>query len=300
MKKFKKIALFLAALLFALPLAACGGDGAPAGTEPADGRARVVILAGQSNMEGWSYVSYAERKLSADEYAAYDAGAPNVRIAYARAEAAENGNPFRSVSFGQGVDDLHFGPEIGISRVLGERCPETKFYLVKYAVGGSSMHTDWRPPSSGGTGTLYTAMTEYVTSVLQYLTEQGVDYVVSDFCFMQGEADSGTQTVAAAYADTLKLFMSDVREEFSQWAPEGGIRFIDGLISDSSFWPYYELVNASKRLAAGDDPKNAVLDTLAAGLGYDSEPEGAPDLAHYDALSMLELGKMFGEAIAKE
>lgn len=143
-------------------------------------------------------------------------------------------------------------------------------------------------------------MTEYVTSVLQYLTEQGVDYVVSDFCFMQGEADSGTQSVAAAYADTLKLFMSDVREEFSQWAPEGGIRFIDGLISDSSFWPYYELVNESKRLAAGDDPKNAVLDTLAAGLEYDSEPEGAPDLAHYDALSMLELGKMFGEAIAKE
>ena len=293
------LGILLLIVLWVFPLSACAGKSAET-MQKNDNTARVVILAGQSNMEGWTFSEYAQQKLEEEEYAAYAAGAPNVRLAFYKTSPATNGNPFQSVSFGKGMDGTRFGPEVGIARFLGKECPETKFYLIKYAVGGTSLYADWLSPSSGGEGRCYRAMIDYVSDILRYLTEQGVPFTISDFCFMQGEADAGTQSTASEYAATLRLFMQDIRETLSFWAPEQGIRFIDGLISDSSLWPYSEQVNESKRLAAAGNENNIVLDTIGQGLEYDSEPLGAPDLAHYDARSMLELGRMFGEAIAED
>ena len=292
------LVILLLFVLSILPLSACAG-GSAENMQKSENTARVVILAGQSNMEGWTFSEYAQQKLDADEYTAYAAGAPNVRLAFYKTPPSANGNPFQGVSFGKGMDGTRFGPEVGIARTLGEKCPETKFYLIKYAVGGTSLYSDWISPSAGGEGRCYKAMIEYVSNILLYLTQQGVSFTVSDFCFMQGEADAGLQSTASEYAATLRLFMQDIREILSFWAPEKGIRFIDGQISDSSLWPYYEQVNESKLLAAEGNGNNVVLDTIGQGLKYDSEPLGAPDLAHYDALSMLELGTMFGEAISE-
>jgi hypothetical protein len=38
---------------------------------------------------------------------------------------------------------------------------------------------------------------------------------------------------------------------------------------------------------------NALVDTIALGLTCSEEPEGEPDLAHYDALSEIKLGHHF-------
>lgn len=292
----KKVLTIFLAVLFLFSFAACGEE---AKEEPVrKNKAQVIILAGQSNMEGWSLVSYAENKLSGEEYALYDGGAPNVRIAFYKDTPSANGNPFKGVSFGGGVDGARFGPEVGIARILGEKKPSVKYYLIKYAVGGTSLYADWRSPSSGQTGKCYTAMAEYVSSALSYLVDAGVNFEIGGFCFMQGEADTGTASVAAAYGETLAHFIADIRSLLSFWAPEGGIPFIDGLISDSSLWPCHAAVNDAKRAAAAKDEKYRLIDTLAAGLEYSSEPVGAPDLAHYDALSMIKLGEMFGDAIA--
>ena len=266
-------------------------------SEPVNNKTRVVIMAGQSNMEGWSHVKYAKDNLSEEEYGVYDVGAPSVRIAFYKSSVAANGNPFQNVKFGLGVDSSRFGPEVGMSRYLKENARGTKFYLIKYAVGGTNLYRDWSSPSTGTTGSQYKAMVEYVMSVLTYLTKQNVDFSVTDFCFMQGEADADTSMHALDYADRLRMFISDLRSELSEYAPSEGIRFIDGGISDSSYWPFYVTLNESKKEVAEEDPMNIYIDTIAAKLEYDKEPKPTADLAHYDALSMIELGKLFAKAM---
>ena len=43
---------------------------------------------------------------------------------------------------------------------------------------------------------------------------------------------------------------------------------------------------------------NVVVDTIAAGLICTEEPEGNPDIPHYDSLSEIKLGHLFAEHIA--
>ena len=43
---------------------------------------------------------------------------------------------------------------------------------------------------------------------------------------------------------------------------------------------------------------NVVIDTNAQGLRVDQEPDGAPDMAHYDSLSQLKLGNLFAEQVS--
>ena len=44
---------------------------------------------------------------------------------------------------------------------------------------------------------------------------------------------------------------------------------------------------------------NAVIDTLAEGLTYNTEPIEGADIAHYDSLSEIKLGHLFACEAAK-
>jgi hypothetical protein len=43
---------------------------------------------------------------------------------------------------------------------------------------------------------------------------------------------------------------------------------------------------------------NVLVDTISAGLDCSQEPEGTPDIPHYDSLSEIKLGHLFAEEIA--
>jgi amidophosphoribosyltransferase len=73
----------------------------------------------------------------------------------------------------------------------------------------------------------------------------------------------------------------------------------DALIANNpEYWIYCDLVNASKRAVADASPLNALVDTIEAGLVCNAEPEGEPDMAHYDSLSAIKLGHLFAEELA--
>ena len=59
------------------------------------------------------------------------------------------------------------------------------------------------------------------------------------------------------------------------------------------------LVNESKQTVADNSAINVVIDTVSHGLTCSSEPEDAPDLAHYDSLSELKLGNLFADEAVK-
>jgi hypothetical protein len=63
--------------------------------------------------------------------------------------------------------------------------------------------------------------------------------------------------------------------------------------------PAYPTVNAAKERLAADSPLNFYFSTIDAGLTVHLEPEGDPDWGHYDSISTLKLGRLFGEYVAE-
>ena len=98
----------------------------------------------------------------------------------------------------------------------------------------------------------------------------------------------------------LNNLIKDVRKEFAQYAADGGIAFVDAYIAaNPAYWVYYENVNKGKQEVSEQSHLNVVVDTIAADLTCSQEPEGNPDLAHYDSMSQIKLGHLFGEQIAQ-
>ncbi len=132
---------------------------------------------------------------------------------------------------------------------------------------------------------------------MKALTDAGYDARIGAVCWMQGESDSFEERVYARYYEAQSNFVSYLREDFSKYAEDGGICFIDAGISDSPCWPGYREVNAAKEKMANESDLNYYFSTIDAGLEWGVEPEESPDLAHYGAMSTLKLGHLFGEYV---
>ena len=134
---------------------------------------------------------------------------------------------------------------------------------------------------------------------VEYLISKNYDVQIEGMCWMQGESDSFSTKNATDYKENLTNLISDLRDRFEKYASNDGIAFIDAYIAAApDIWIYCDLVNESKQSVADSSELNVVIDTVAEGLTRTEEPEGAPDLAHYDSLSEIKLGNLFGEAVA--
>ena len=91
-----------------------------------------------------------------------------------------------------------------------------------------------------------------------------------------------------------------MRKDFSKYASNNGIGFIDATIANNPmFWVYCEQVNQSKQAVSNISDMNVLIDTNAEGLDCTQEPEEAPDIPHYDSLSQIKLGNLFAEHVAQ-
>ena len=263
-------------------------------------KATVILLGGQSNASGCSRDEYLRKNTTPEEYAKYEAGYDNVYINY-YVSGSNVSEEFVKCGACQGENGGFFGPELGIADKLNELYPDRTFFIIKCAWGGTNLYEQWKSPSSfGKTGSLYNTFVSYVNTSLEYLVSKNYDIEIEAMCWMQGESDSLNLDVANNYDKNLKNFISDIRKEFSDYASDDGIAFVDAYICDASiYWTYADEVNDAKRRVADSSPINAVVDTVAAGLTVSGEPEESPDIAHYDALSELKLGWMFAKEAAK-
>ena len=299
------VSVFFMILVLGVCLAACGDskkikftieDTLPKG----EGRkARVILLAGQSNAVGCSLTSYLEKNVSPEEYAAYAAGYDNVYInVFSSGRNVSNG--FVRTSTDQGEPGGYFGPEVGLAATLAAKYPNELFFIVKFAWSGTNLFEQWRSPTCGNTGYLYKNFVRYTEKSLKYLKKKGYEPEIESICWMQGESDSFSVYTAMDYEGHLKNFMKDLRSDFSRYAAPKGIAFIDAEIAANPvYWVYCDLVNASKREVAASSEMNVLIDTNAAGLCCDQEPEESPDIPHYDSLSQIKLGNLFAEEVIK-
>lgn len=259
---------------------------------------KVIILIGQSNATGCSLTSYLQQGVSQEDYTEFTEGYDSVQIHFSLDDGKySSGGAFVPVDVSCAAGEGCFGPELGMAQVLFRAFPNETVYILKYTMSGYSLHHHWL--CNGQRGSIYEAFLAFAQSSLEYLQDNNYDPKIGAICWMQGESDT-TDFKASRYLDNQTAFASFLREDLSDWAEEGGIYFIDAGISSSPYClPAYPAINEAKARFAALSPMNLYFSTIDAGLTTLYEPEENPDLGHYDALSELKLGQLFGQYILK-
>lgn len=282
-------------------------------------KATVIVLAGQSNAVGVGHVPYLPRHFSPEKIAELSAGYPLVQINYFSHDKRSGGFVQTGLNCAELTKDT-LGPEVGIAEYLHGRFPEEEFFIVKCAVGGTSMWRDFLSPSCGDgydpssfadqvesvtyavdhgmplrPGWLYNEMVKITRESLELLRARGYEPEIKGFCWMQGEADSFEPSLVAEYGRRFSAMIADFTEAVAPCARD--MKVMDAAIS--TIWPLYRELNEVKAQYAATHG-GVYLDTIAHGLTTAHEPEGAVDIYHYDSGSVVELGRMFARAVLGE
>lgn len=252
--------------------------------------AHVVLLYGQSNATGVASNAYFAAKSPA-EYSAATAGYDNVLINF----VTENGNNTSLGRFvkavpGQGAGADYFGPEVGMANALVAKYHDEPVFIIKYSWGGTILDVQWLD-GAYGRGELYNAAMAFTTASLDYLVAKGYVLDLQAVCWMQGESDSVNQAMADRYYENTQKFVGYLRKDLDSYGKNW--TFVDAGIAEIEVWSHHDAVNAAKRRYAEENEHCVYFGTHEMGLRTDGEPEGAPDVAHYDSLSAFALGRAF-------
>ena len=190
----------------------------------------VYLLGGQSNMRGIALAdNLPSDLLDIPEILYYQAGSGLTTLQPAAG----------------GADGPLFGPEIGFGERLRNLQPGQPIALIKYAVDGTALETQWKPGSdSSDTANWGPQFSGFVTTVnngLASLTADGWQPVIKGMLWQQGEKDAKngvgilypageTDHAAADYAANLTYFIQRIREQFAVDASPAGIRFVAGQV----------------------------------------------------------------------
>ena len=280
-------------------------------------KADIIVLSGQSNAVGVGHVSCLPSHFDNETIAKWKAGYPDIKINYFSHDKKSGG--FVNTSTGcTEVKKETIGPELGIAAELAEKYPGREFFIVKFAVGGMSMHKDFLSPSGGAeydagsyadqlpgivacieSGAVarpswcYNELVKLLRESISYLEDNGYEPSVRAFCWMQGENDACSEQFTETYIKTYGAMLHDLSAAFPGYFDE--CVYIDAGIS--AVWPFYERINADKRAFAEQAENRVYIDTIAAGLTTEHEPFGAPDTYHYDSDCVIKLGRLFARAM---
>ena len=229
MKRIKLLICILSVLIFALLLG--GNKQVSYANENESETIDVFLLAGQSNMVGFSRLSLLDDKYK-KEY-------PNVLMYNGGDCIGTERNKLTYVHPGQGTQSAMallgseaFGPELGMASVLSSN--NKKIAFIKFAYGGTAIFQhpelnntqsnkdNWHGPWDGATsGNLYKNFLSTVRNGLNALISMGYNPVVRGLAYMQGETDGEIQFnndvyhAADAYEHNLTELFNAFREEVS-------------------------------------------------------------------------------------
>ena len=188
----------------------------------------------------------------------------------------------------QGCQNGYFGPELGMGEKLSELYPGEIIFIIKYAWGGTNLHTQWNHRY----GKLYDAFIKFSRESIEYLKNKNYRPEIVSMMWMQGEADA-FGSYALDYETNLLKMISSIRKDLKDYIQKDGMYFIDAYIS--SAWDRYLIINNAKQSVCDSSSLNFCIDTISEGLTFNKEPFSNPDLAHYDSLSEIKLGHLFIE-----
>jgi len=233
---------------------------------PARAERHFLVLAGQSNMEGksaWAGQGFPD-------------SIPEIRTWSA---FGGHSGSWMALQPGTSFDTSTFGPELTLGMRLHAALPKDSFFLVKVAFGGTTLATDWLPPSCGGPGPLYDLLRRLVAEARPEFESNTL--VLDGFFWMQGESDAVADSTARAYATRLDSFIVELRRDWG----DSVAPWVIGLIDDQPTWPYANLVREAQTQAETLLPRVGLVETV--GLGTDG--------VHYDAEGTKQLGRLFAD-----
>lgn len=280
-------------------------------------RADIIVLSGQSNAVGCSYVECLKTHFPAERIKKLRDGFENIKINYYSHDIKSGG--FVKTAFNCSVSDEDtFGPEVGIAEALDEKYPGKEFFIVKLAFGGVTLYNDFVSPSGDQKydktsyadqkedaakalmagepfrpGWCYNELIKIVSESIKTLEKEGYAPKIKAFCWMQGESDANNEDATVKYAGYYDAFLADFKSAFAGYVD--GCVFIDAGIS--TVWERYVRMNEIKRRHAESHADCRFMDTIGAGLTTMNEPFNNPDIGHYDSKSEITLGRMFADNI---
>jgi hypothetical protein len=260
----------------------------------------VVLLAGQSNMEGAASFD----QLDAADKARLEATADRVQMS----NQGDKLGPVDSWPSGWweqklGYRDV-FGPEVFVAITLHERFPDQRFVLIKHAVGGTSLYGAWNPEWSLERSQraekgerkhrmkLFEEHIGHTQRVIEDLTRQGQAPQVMGLLWMQGENDAAEAYMAREYRDNLERLIAAYRTRMG--LPDMPV--VCGQINSTygQFAEGPEMVRDAIARVTEADPVAAMVATSTQ-RPYEDFPK--VDGTHYDAEGQKRLGTAMGEKL---
>lgn len=273
-------------------------------------KARVIVLAGQSNAVGVGHVVYLPNHFDQSTIEQFTNGYNNILINYNSHDIKSNGFVKTTVGCTE-CSKRTLGPEVGIAQTLSQKYPDEKFYIVKCAFGGTNLFNDWLSPSGGEAysklshnneniqdehyrtaGWCYNELTAITDESLSFFEGEGFVPEIIAFCWMQGESDADKEH-CVDYGTRYKALLNDFTARYGKYYCN--CIFVDAGISE--IWQEYKVINTIKETHAKTAKNSFYVDTIAQGLTTLNEPEGDADVAHYDCDCTVKLGNLFAEKI---
>lgn len=252
-----KKTLTLSSLLLALALAGCDKPAPAASSVPVVEedplKVQVIVMSGQSNMEGSTYYDNGQgwlrkacEELVEEGHDPIDAdiffdGMPDIQCSYrgyypygggdpaANAHASNTADKmagkFLNLKVGMGQKDVAMGPEIGLGNVLHTNeigTEEKPVYLIKSAFSGSSFKKQgnskkhWKVASdnNGEEGELWTETKQFVHNNLKLIEDAGFHPEIKAWLWHQGESDTDNNEQAGE--EQYGVFMRHLLAEFRE------------------------------------------------------------------------------------
>lgn len=188
-----------------------------------NGKIKVFILAGQSNMDGRGDGS----KLTKSDQALLEEASGQIDFAYNRQPVVPLGIsiPKPGIATKFNLKKV-FGPELFFGTGLAYAMPGQRFLFIKLSQGGTSLFGCWNPEWSVEKATmmgeakaprLYFELVDYIHDTLSAYDPH--DYEICGMLWVQGEADSNTSREgvgsipAEAYGDNLQNLIRSIRRD---------------------------------------------------------------------------------------
>ena len=237
-------------------------------------RLHVILQGGQSNGDG--------RADPAGLPAALQSPQTNIDFFY-----HESGDVLTTLRPGTSATS-QFGPEITCGHDYANYVatdPSTRVAIVKFAIGGTSLISGWKPggdATTAGDGPNYVTFQQTVSNGMAALKAlyTGAVVTIDGMTWMQGESDD---TVASTYRTNLTAFIADVRMTIQTNLPFIIARLSSGQTYLSSNG--LAVIRAAQASVAAADPWSGLVDT-------DSFPLNA-DALHFSASGQQMLGSAF-------
>ena len=301
----------------------------PAKTCPANGKLKVFILSGQSNMVGFGQLkgspgtmeTYVKSNPKAYGHLVDKSSTPVVRNDVWIVNLSYEGKEKTGwLTTGYGASEGHIGPEYGFGFVVGDYY-EDPVLIIKSAWGGRSLYHNFLSPSSadyptpkkdGDKGFQYAEVLRHVKEITgnpkkYYPGYAGKGYEIVGFGWHQGWNDRINQKAVDVYEKNMVNFVKDIRKDL-------GIKDLPFVIANTGMggWNipptarYKQKVekHMAAQLAPADAKKYPEFKGNVAGVetrGYQRTREQSPSRQDYHWMRNWEtfylIGKSMGDAM---